>query len=145
MLTMWRYVQTAAWPQPEPQSDRSSLYINNGDVTQTAAVRAAAVCLGHEENILEQFCIWRLTPSPNTQEGETRIMQQVNRHWCLLGWSTSIFLAIYTDILSYKEQTDLSVLDWPVSLPRIRRAEQSEAWRVSFQIGYRLAGQAMSV
>ena len=38
MLTMWRYVQTAAWPQPEPQPepqpDRSSLYINNGDITQ---------------------------------------------------------------------------------------------------------------
>ena len=48
MLTMWRYVQTAAWPQPEPQPepqpDRSSLYINNGDVTQTAAVRTAAIC-----------------------------------------------------------------------------------------------------
>ena len=45
------YVQTAAWPQPEPQPepqpDRSSLYINNGDVMQTAAVRTAAVCLGH--------------------------------------------------------------------------------------------------
>ena len=38
---------TAAWPQPEPQPDRTSLYINNGDVTQTAAVRTAAVCLGH--------------------------------------------------------------------------------------------------
>ena len=58
MLTMWRYVQTAAWPQPdrsltaawpqpEPQPDRSSLYINNGDVTQTAAVRTAAISLGH--------------------------------------------------------------------------------------------------
>ena len=51
MLTMWRYVQTAAWPQaepqPEPQPDRSSLYINSGDVTQTDAVRTAAVCLGH--------------------------------------------------------------------------------------------------
>ena len=33
-------------PQPEPQPDRS-LYINNGDVTQTAAVQTAAVCLGH--------------------------------------------------------------------------------------------------
>ena len=49
MLTMWRYIQTAAWPQPDrsltaawPQPDRSSLYINNGDVMQ-----AAAVCLGH--------------------------------------------------------------------------------------------------
>ena len=29
--------------------NRSSLYINNGDVTQTAAVRTAAVCLGHYE------------------------------------------------------------------------------------------------
>ena len=37
MLTMWGYVQTAAWPQPELQPelqpdlqpDRSSLYINN--------------------------------------------------------------------------------------------------------------------
>ena len=52
MLTMWRYVQTAAWPQPEPQPepqpDRSSLYINDGVVTQTAAVRTAAVCLGHK-------------------------------------------------------------------------------------------------
>ena len=42
---------TAAWPQPEPQSepqpDRSSLYINNGDIVQTAAVRTAAICLGH--------------------------------------------------------------------------------------------------
>ena len=42
MLTTWRYVQTAAWPQPEPQPepqpDRSSLYINNGDVMQTAAI-----------------------------------------------------------------------------------------------------------
>ena len=55
MLTMWRYVQTAAWPQPEPQPepqpdpqpDRSSLYVNNVDVTLTAAVRTAAVCLGH--------------------------------------------------------------------------------------------------
>ena len=28
-----------------PQSNRSSLYINNGDVMQTAAVRTAAVCL----------------------------------------------------------------------------------------------------
>ena len=34
---------TAAWPQPY----RSGLYINNGDVMQTAAVRIAAVCLGH--------------------------------------------------------------------------------------------------
>ena len=33
-------------PQPEPQPDRS-LYINIGDVTQTAAVQTAAVCLGH--------------------------------------------------------------------------------------------------
>ena len=51
MLTMWRYVQTAAWlqpePQPEPQPDRSSLYINNGDVVKTAAVLTAAVSLGH--------------------------------------------------------------------------------------------------
>ena len=51
MLTMRRYVQTAAWPQlepqPEPQPDRISLYINNGDVMQTSAVRTAAVCLGH--------------------------------------------------------------------------------------------------
>ena len=51
MLTMWCYVQTAAWPQPEPQPepqpDRDSLYINNDDVTQTAAVWTAAVCLGH--------------------------------------------------------------------------------------------------
>ena len=41
----------AAWtqpePQPEPQPDGSSLYINNGAVTQTAAVRTAAVCLDH--------------------------------------------------------------------------------------------------
>ena len=51
-LTMWHYVQTAAWPQPdsqpdpqpEPQPDRSSSNINNGDITQTAAVRAAALC-----------------------------------------------------------------------------------------------------
>ena len=55
MLTMWRYVQTAAWPQPEPQPDRSSLYINNGDVTQTAAVRTAAVCLGHN---MKMSCSW---------------------------------------------------------------------------------------
>ena len=52
MLTVLRYVQSAAWPQPEPrpepQPDRSSLYTNNGDVTQTAAVRTAAVCLGHK-------------------------------------------------------------------------------------------------
>ena len=52
MLTMWRYAQTAAWPQPEPQPepqpDRSSLYINNGDVTQTAAIWIAAVCLGQK-------------------------------------------------------------------------------------------------
>ena len=46
MLTMWRYVQTPAWPQPELQPDRTSLYINNGDVMQTAAVLTAAVCLG---------------------------------------------------------------------------------------------------
>ena len=49
MLTMWRYVRTAAWPQPEPQPepqpDRSSLYIDNVDVMQTAAVRTATVCL----------------------------------------------------------------------------------------------------
>ena len=41
--------QTAAWPQPEPQPEphpgRSSLYINNGGVMQTAAVWTAAVCL----------------------------------------------------------------------------------------------------
>ena len=43
MLTMWRYVRTATWTQPD-----CSFYINNGDVTQTAAVRAAAVCLGHK-------------------------------------------------------------------------------------------------
>ena len=55
MLTMWRYIQTAAWPQPEsqpepqpePQPDRSSLYFNNGAVMQTAAVQTAAVCLDH--------------------------------------------------------------------------------------------------
>ena len=52
MLTMRRYVQTAAWPQPEPQPDRSSLYINNNDVMQTAAVRTAAVCLGHKDILL---------------------------------------------------------------------------------------------
>ena len=34
-------------PQPEPQPDRSSLYISKGDITQTAAVRIAAICLGH--------------------------------------------------------------------------------------------------
>ena len=33
-------------PQLEPQPDRSSLYINNSDVAQTAAVWTAAVCLG---------------------------------------------------------------------------------------------------
>ena len=33
--------------QPEPQPNRSSLYINNGGVMQTAAVRTAAVCLVH--------------------------------------------------------------------------------------------------
>ena len=27
--------------------NRSSIYINNGDDTQTAAVRTAAICLGH--------------------------------------------------------------------------------------------------
>ena len=51
ILTNWRYVQTAAWPQPDPQPDLqpdlSSLYINYGDVTQTAEVWTAAVCLGH--------------------------------------------------------------------------------------------------
>ena len=29
------------------QPDHSSLYINNYDVTQTAAVQIAAICLGH--------------------------------------------------------------------------------------------------
>ena len=29
------------------QPDRSNLFFNNGDVMQTAAVRTAAVCLGH--------------------------------------------------------------------------------------------------
>ena len=60
MLTMWRNVRTAAWPLPEPQSepqpephpDRSSLYINNDDVMQTASVRTAAVCLDHYVNIV---------------------------------------------------------------------------------------------
>ena len=33
--------------QPELQPDRSSLCINNGDATQAAAVRIAAVCLVH--------------------------------------------------------------------------------------------------
>ena len=51
MLTMWRYVQTAAWLQPEPQPDRSSLYIDNGDVMQTAVVWTAAVCLGHKDSL----------------------------------------------------------------------------------------------
>ena len=41
---------TAAWPQPEPQPDRSCLYVNNGDVTLTAAVQTAAVCLGHNDD-----------------------------------------------------------------------------------------------
>ena len=49
MLTMWRNVQTAAWPQPEQQPDRSSLYNNNGDVKQTAAVQTAVVCLGQND------------------------------------------------------------------------------------------------
>ena len=43
-------------PQPEPQPDRSSLYINNGDVMQTAAVRTAAVCLGHQRNTQPLIC-----------------------------------------------------------------------------------------
>ena len=32
----------------KPQSNRSGLYINNGDVTQTAAVRIAAVYVIHK-------------------------------------------------------------------------------------------------
>ena len=51
---MWRYVQTTAWlqpeAQPEPKTDRSSLYITNGDAMQTAAVWTAAVCLVHYSN-----------------------------------------------------------------------------------------------
>ena len=39
-------------PQPEPLPDRS-LNINNCDVTQTAAVRTAAVCLGHKASSWE--------------------------------------------------------------------------------------------
>ena len=39
--------------------NRSSLYINNGDVTQTAAVGTAAVCLGH------QYCSGRLCLLPS--------------------------------------------------------------------------------
>ena len=39
-------------PQPDRSQNRnlnrSSLYINNGDVMQTAAVQTAAVCLGHK-------------------------------------------------------------------------------------------------
>ena len=39
---------TAAWTATWTAPDRSRLFINNGDVTQTAAVWTAAVCLGHE-------------------------------------------------------------------------------------------------
>ena len=43
-LIMWHYLQTATWPKPELQPDRSSLCISNGYVKQTADVRSAAVC-----------------------------------------------------------------------------------------------------
>ena len=39
---------TPTWPAALPQPDHSTLYINNGDVMQTAAVQTAAVCLGHK-------------------------------------------------------------------------------------------------
>ena len=35
-------------PQPDLSLKRSSLYINNGEVTQTAGVQTTAVCLGHK-------------------------------------------------------------------------------------------------
>ena len=72
MSTIWRYLQTAAWPQPElqpePQPDCSSLYTNNGGVTvtQTAAVRTTAVCLGHYNSFwclcIYIFSVWWRNP-----------------------------------------------------------------------------------
>ena len=51
---------------------------------------------------------------------------------CCLLWCVSSFLGMALTHRMY--------LDWPVSLPRVRRAERSASVRT--QIGYRLAGQA---
>ena len=62
---MWRYVQTAAWPQPDRNLNRNltavAYIFNNGDVVQTAAVRTAAVCLGPKSHYRDPTC----TPIPS--------------------------------------------------------------------------------
>ena len=51
-LTLWTKRTAAVRITALPQPDRSSLYIDNGDVMQTAAVRTAAVWLYNYTNLV---------------------------------------------------------------------------------------------
>ena len=55
MLSMWHYyVQTAAWPQPALRS----LYINNGNVMQTAAVYIRGSSLFGHKAVFSALKAW---------------------------------------------------------------------------------------